>query len=309
MDVSIIIPAYNRLWSLPKAVESCRDASLNIEIIVVDDGSSDGTADWLAEQKDVVTIRQENLGKDWAVNAGFAVAKGKYIRFLDSDDWLLPGSTAQLFAEAEKDDLDIVCAGYLVFEEDESFVRESPWIVCDDFLAQQLGECNSSHYSAYLFRKDFITMPHRQEYGALDDRKFVVEAAMKKPGVGYITTPTLAHRIHSKGRLQKTSGLQESANYLAHYNIYKKCFVVLAANGTLTQRYKNAACNTLWHLAHWVAKTHIKNGEEIYNWVYQLNPGFTPTQNLTLNRLFKTFGFVRAEKLLRLRRLFKHSDY
>jgi len=308
MDVSIIIPAFNRLWSLPKAISSCNDTLLNIEVIVIDDGSTDGTWDWLMKQENITCIRQENMGKDWAVNTGFAIAKGEYIRFLDSDDWLISKSTDELFKEAKKNDLDVVCAGHQAFDGNEVLINEITWVVCDDFLAQQLGECDSSHYGAYLFKKDFIKhIPHRQEYGALDDRKFIIEVAMKQPRTGYITLPALAHRIHSKERLQKAGGLQECAGYLASLNIYKKCFDTLAATGQLTQRYKSAACNNLWHLAHWVANTHIQNGEEIYNWVYQLDPGFSPTENLRLARLYKLLGFTKTEKLLRLRRILKRS--
>jgi glycosyltransferase involved in cell wall biosynthesis len=91
-DVSVIIPTYNRLWALPRAVESCRD-ECSTEIIVIDDGSTDGTWDWLQTQKDVAAIRQDNWGKDWAVTKGFAAARGEFIRFLDSDDWLIPGAS------------------------------------------------------------------------------------------------------------------------------------------------------------------------------------------------------------------------
>jgi glycosyltransferase involved in cell wall biosynthesis len=306
MDVSIIIPAYNRLWSLAKAVESCFDPSLTIEVIVIDDGSTDGTWQWLAQQEMVIAIHQDNMGKDWAVNKGFAIATGKYIRFLDSDDWLLPGSSAALFHEAEKNGWDITCAGYQVFDEDEHLVKEISWTVCDDFLAQQLGECGSSHYSAYLFKREFIKdIPHRQEFGALDDRQFVIEAAMKRPKTGYISTPALAHRVHKQERLQGASGLKESANHLARLNIYKKCFETLAAKGLLTQRLKNAACNNLWHLAHWVAKTSLPDGEKIYKWVYELNPRFVPIENKPVARLYKLLGFKNAEKLLRMRRSIK----
>jgi len=306
IDVSIIIPTYNRLWSLPKAVNSCYDTSLNIELIVIDDGSTDGTWEWLARQENIVTIRQDNMGKDWAVNKGFSIAKGKYIRFLDSDDWLLSKSTDKLFHEAEKNNLDITCAGYHVYNEDETFIKEINWTLCDDFLAQQLGECDSSHYSAYLFKKEFINdIPHRQEYGVLDDRAFIIEAAMKQPETGYITTPALAHRLHQKARLQNASGLQECANHLARYKLYKKCFNALATTGALTQRRKNAACNTLWHLAHWGAKSHLRDAEEIYNWVYELNPQFLPSENLSIARLYKSIGFLNTERLLRIGRLFK----
>src|SRR6185312_6219399 len=277
--VTIIIPAYNRLWSLPKAVESCKETSLNIEIIVIDDGSTDGTAAWLSEHSEITVITQSNQGKDQAVNNGLQIATGKYIRFLDSDDWLLPYSTDKLFNHSEKFKLDITCASYQVFE-DEKFVKEIKWTVCDDFLAQQLGECDSSHYSAYLFKKDFIiNIPHRSEFGALDDRQFIIEAAMKQPRVGYIETPALAHRLHQNARLQSASGSEKYANHLARYQIYKSCFSRLAEYGMLTRRRKNAACNILWHLAHWVAKTDLNKAREIYDWVYELNPEFLPKEN------------------------------
>jgi glycosyltransferase involved in cell wall biosynthesis len=305
MDVSIIIPTFNRLWSLPKAIDSCRDTSLNAEVIVVDDGSTDGTWQWLTQQPDLVTIHHENQGKDCAVNNGFAIAKGKYIRFLDSDDWLLPGSTLALFKNAEENNLDVACAGYQVFNEDETFIKEISWTVCDDFLAQQLGECDSSHYSAYLFRKEFIKdIPHRQEYGALDDRQFVIEAAMKKPKIGFIKIPALAHRKHQQQRLQNADSLQERVNHSALLAIYKNCFATLNEKGLLAQRYKNAACNTLWHLAHWVAKKNIKEGKAIYEWIYELNHDFSPIENPMIARLYKNIGFTNTEKLLRLRRLF-----
>lgn len=310
MDITIIIPTYNRLWSLPKAINSCDEPTLNIEIIVIDDGSTDGTWDWLVQQKNVVALRQNNMGKDWAVSKGFASAKGRYVRFLDSDDWLLPASSLALFTEAEKYNLDIACAGYQLFNEQEQFIKEISWTVCDDFLAQQLGECDSSHYSAYLFKKEFIqTIPHRQEFGALDDRQFVIEAAMSQPKTGYIQTPTLAHRIHQQHRLQNASGLQASVNHFAQLNIYKKCFASLAEKGLLTQRYKNAACNILWHLAHWVAKTHLVDGYEIYNWVYELNPNFIPVENPKIASLYKRLGFKTTELLLCMRRLFKNYDH
>ena len=303
MDVSIIIPAYDRLWSLPKAIASCETNTLAIEVVVIDDGSKDGTFSWLQQQPGVIAIRQENQGKDWAVNAGFAIAKGKYVRFLDSDDWLLPNSTDLLFAKAEADTLDIVCAGYEIHGEDEQFLRKVEWTACDDFLAQQLGECDSSHYSAYLFRKGFIqNIPHRQEFGGVDDRQFVIEAAMKGPKTGYVNTPTLAHRMHKKERLQKISGLQKAAYHLAYYNIFDKALKILDERGELTQRRKNAVCNNLWHLAHWMADTDINDAYKVYLWIYTLNPDFKPDNNKSLAAMYNKLGFTFTERLLKLKR-------
>jgi len=308
MDVSIIIPTYNRLWSLPKAIKSCYETALNVEVIVIDDGSTDGTWEWLSNQDKIISIHQDNQGKDWAVNKGFAIANGKYVRFLDSDDWLLPYSTDELYKEGERKNLDIICAGYKLFNEDETFLKQVDWTICDDFLAQQLGECDSSHYSAYLFKRDFIKdIPHRQEYGALDDRQFIIEAAMQYPATGFITTLSLAHRVHQQQRLQNVWGLQENVTHLAQLVIYKKCFAALHEKGILTQRYKDAACNNLWHLAHWIAKTNITHAQDLYKWVYELNPGFKPYENLAIARLYKIIGFTYTEKLLKLRRLFTRN--
>lgn len=60
IDISIIIPTYNRLWSLPRAIESCREASCSVEIIVIDDGSTDGTWQWLQQQDGLISLKQNN---------------------------------------------------------------------------------------------------------------------------------------------------------------------------------------------------------------------------------------------------------
>src|SRR5688572_27438063 len=105
--VSIVIPTFNRLWSLPRAINSCRDAACRPEIIVVDDGSDDGTWEWLQQQKGIVALRQSNQGQTWAVNAGVARATGRYIRFLDSDDFLAPGVIDAQFEEAQASNADV----------------------------------------------------------------------------------------------------------------------------------------------------------------------------------------------------------
>ncbi|MBK9122946.1 MAG: glycosyltransferase [Chloroflexi bacterium] len=93
--ISIVIPAYNARSTIADAVDSCLAQTFpDFEIIVVDDGSSDGTADLLAEryadEPRLRVIRQENAGVSAARNAGIAAARGEFIHFLDADDNLLP---------------------------------------------------------------------------------------------------------------------------------------------------------------------------------------------------------------------------
>jgi len=93
---SVVIPSYNRCEMLACALDSVwRQTFLDYEVIVVDDGSTDGTAAYLATLgARVKTIRQQNRGPAAARNAGAKIACGEYLAFLDSDDELLPSALA-----------------------------------------------------------------------------------------------------------------------------------------------------------------------------------------------------------------------
>jgi glycosyltransferase involved in cell wall biosynthesis len=95
-EISVIIPAYNAATTLPRAVQSVLGQGLpDVEVIIVDDGSSDdpGTAlGALMDAGDIHVIRQENAGPGAARNTGLHRAKGRMIVFLDADDELLEGS-------------------------------------------------------------------------------------------------------------------------------------------------------------------------------------------------------------------------
>jgi glycosyltransferase involved in cell wall biosynthesis len=86
--VSVIIPTYNRIEYVPKAIESVlRQTFTDYELIVVDDGSTDGTKDALQKYAHAIHyIYQTNSGVSLARNAGIRQARGKWLAFLDSDD-------------------------------------------------------------------------------------------------------------------------------------------------------------------------------------------------------------------------------
>ena len=111
--VSVVIPSYNYGSLLPEAVSSAllqRSECLGVEVIVVDDGSTDNTPEVASSLgADIVYIRQDNQGLAAARNTGLRAARGDYVAFLDADDLfvenLLPG---QLKVFAENPDLDMV---------------------------------------------------------------------------------------------------------------------------------------------------------------------------------------------------------
>jgi glycosyltransferase involved in cell wall biosynthesis len=104
MRVSTVIAAYNAERTIDQAIESAlAQVCQGHEIVVVNDGSTDGTGDILQKHRERVRIiDQVNQGAAAARNAGVANAKGEYIAFLDSDDLWLPGKLDRMVAELER---------------------------------------------------------------------------------------------------------------------------------------------------------------------------------------------------------------
>lgn len=114
--LSVIIPVYNVEDYLVRCVESvlCQTYT-NLEIILVDDGSPDGSGkicdDFAARDRRVKVIHKENGGLSSARNAGLDIARGEYITFVDSDDWVEPDSYGHMLSLMEKYGVHLVCGG------------------------------------------------------------------------------------------------------------------------------------------------------------------------------------------------------
>jgi glycosyltransferase involved in cell wall biosynthesis len=307
MDVTVIIPTHDRLWCLPRAVESCRSLSLSVQIIVVDDGSTDGTSEWLAQQTDIQTLEGHGWGKPWAVNLANHYAEGKYVRYLDSDDWLNAEANERQFEVAENQCADVVVAGLEIYREDR-LIESQDWLPTDDFIAQQLGETPGSHYSAFLFRREFVKdIPHRtsfpaSDFASRDDRCFVLEVALRKPVIAVTANRTLCHRHHDRGRLQFQQSLRRDGTHIQQLYIYRQIVSLLDRGGELTDRRKRAAAKVLWPLAHWIAYTHPREACEVANWVYSLDPELSVPEKGLLGTLYRRIGFRNTERVLRIRR-------
>ena len=113
--ISIIVPVYNVEQYLSKCIDSIINQTYkNLEIILIDDGSTDKSGEicdkYKNEDKRIIVIHQLNGGVSAARNTGIGVAKGKYILFIDSDDWIEKDYVSSLFTYAGDDT--IVCCGY-----------------------------------------------------------------------------------------------------------------------------------------------------------------------------------------------------
>ena len=114
--LSVIIPVYNVEEYLAKCVDSILNQTYrNLEVILVNDGSKDGSGsicdDFVQKDSRVRVIHKENGGLSSARNAGMDAAKGEYISFIDSDDWIETDSYEHLLGLMEKYQVKLVCGG------------------------------------------------------------------------------------------------------------------------------------------------------------------------------------------------------
>jgi succinoglycan biosynthesis protein ExoO len=172
--VSVIIPAYNTAIYIGRAIESALTQTLSdLEVVVVDDCSTDETVavvQSFADERVKLLQNPQNLGAGGARNRALAVARGKWIAVLDSDDWYAPERLEKLVAHAEANDADLLSDdlyliedgsitpwGTLLTESGEQIVRvtqiEPDYFVNSDIEGQQglhLG------FSKPLFKREFL---------------------------------------------------------------------------------------------------------------------------------------------------------
>ncbi len=116
--VSVIVPVYNTGKFLARCIMSLvnQDCGIDYEIIAVNDGSTDGSGEILenlAAQYDIIRVTdRENGGISRARNAGLMKARGEYVAFVDSDDFVSPQYIGKLYGAAASADADIVCCNY-----------------------------------------------------------------------------------------------------------------------------------------------------------------------------------------------------
>ncbi len=127
--VSIIIPTYNRRnlvrYTL-NSVDKKHHPGIDLEVILVDDGSTDDTISFVKEHyPNVIVMSSPKKGAPYARNAGLAAAKGKYVVYLDSDDLLGPGIFEKKIPLLENDDSLTACYGdYQYFRSDTELTED-----------------------------------------------------------------------------------------------------------------------------------------------------------------------------------------
>lgn len=196
VGVSVIVPAYNSEKSITKTIESLRQQTMSarLEIILVNDGSSDGTSrichEHAGRASNIVVIDKENGGVSSARNAGIAVAKGKFIAFLDSDDTLLPETLEAVsdFFDRHYDEIDVVAYPMRLYDDKRewSHVREEVMTKTGiyDLTKPQNAYALITNMNAMV--KNNAELPRfREDLAIHEDEQFFMSILLDKQKVGF----------------------------------------------------------------------------------------------------------------------------
>ena len=236
--VTIVVPVYNTKNYLEECVHSLTGQTYReIEILLVDDGSTDGSSilcDALANSDERIrVIHKENGGAATARNLGIDEAKGEYVMFLDSDDWLDTDAVEALVQYADKNETDVLRFNYVrefdgkqlvkpnTFLEERLYENDECKIVCRQLLGLTgkelrhpesmnfLASCGFNLYRTALLRKLGTRFIPIQEIGSFVDGLFNFSVFLHVERFAFINRPFYHYR--------KTNEGAATANYRKNY--------------------------------------------------------------------------------------------
>jgi len=240
-SISVVIPTYNRGHSLAAALDSVLEQSIQpLEIIVIDDGSTDDTSTLLQERyPDVMSYRQSNHGVSHARNRGIESARGDYIALLDSDDAWYPGKLEAQLKELERDSTTRLC------HTDEHWIRNGKRVNQRFRHAKRGGKifqhclplCAISPSASLIHRSVFDDIGYfDEELPACEDYDFWLRLTAIEP-VAYCDAPlVIKHGGHSD---------QLSRRYMAMDRFRLIALEKILLSGVLNDEDEQAAVDTM----------------------------------------------------------------
>ena len=201
--VSAIIPAWNSAGMAPEAVESVLAQTYpRVEVIVVDDGSTDDTAARLARFGSRITLlRQEHLGPAVARNTGLRAAKGEYVGFLDSDDLWMPEKLARCVPVLQqRPEVGVTYTAVRVREMDSGRRYPQPQYTHGGWMAQDLfRECRGVNTSTLLVRRTALDKVggFDEEFFRAQDWDLMLRLA-EQVQYAHVAEPLTERRLHPR---------------------------------------------------------------------------------------------------------------
>jgi glycosyltransferase involved in cell wall biosynthesis len=296
VSVSVIIPCFNARQWISATLRSALDQhDVECEVVVVDDGSTDGSAERVEREFPMVQlVRTEHRGPSGARNLGTELARGDFIQYLDADDLLAPG---KLYVQLQ------------ALDDAHADVAYGDWC---ELHGSQLGRVVArqiegpadialftdfwSPPAAYLFRRTIVDRVDgwNERLPIVQDARFVLDCALH--GARFVYTPGLTayYRVHDSGSVStrdRPAFIRDRLHNAASVENWWSCRQQLtpARVGALVKVYGQVARDTFG--------CDEKSFESALSALERLHPGYVPAAPWHLALASRLFGYRRAEAL------------
>ena len=304
--ISVIVPCYNAARWVKEAIDSCLQQTYErVEVIVVDDGSTDHSLEIL--QSYGARIRLEtgpHRGGSNARNCGFALSTGRFIQFLDADDYLLPQKIERQVSFLEETDADAVYGDwrhqYHKPDGTSSLGQIEISGTHEDVLGALLGGWWTANMTL-LLRREIVAQcgGWDETLQVAQDRDFFISVAMTGADIRYQPGCLSIYRRYGNVTVSTANLLRWLEN---HQRLLQKAEARLAESGRLSIRYRQALARSHFHIARNYYDLDRSRYAQSLQKTLSLSPNFSPNQSAAYNLFWRIFGFAVAERLASYKR-------
>lgn len=239
VKVSVVIPVYNTEKYLRECLDSvCNQSLKEIEIICVDDGSTDNSLNILEEYKAkdnrITILKQKNLHAGAARNAGAAIASGETIAFLDADDWVEKDCYEKLYTNLIDNNAQVSACFHIWFNENDGIISYNGKLPWDKQTSGIVNLRNNAKYLMYrrfvawdkLYRMDFFKNYHLKfsELLCSNDRSFYIQTIKYAERIYLFNDYLIHYRTNNNNSLSFNSTLD---NFKCRIKAFEECWDLL----------------------------------------------------------------------------------
>ncbi|ODS54467.1 MAG: hypothetical protein ABS36_11240 [Acidobacteria bacterium SCN 69-37] len=297
--ISVVIPCRDAEAWLAETLASVRSQEdVALEVIVVDDGSTDGSAA-VAERFGVIVERGPARGVSAARNAGTARARGTFVLYLDADDVLLPGTLRERLDAIERDEADVALSAWTRWErqDDGGFVET-------ETVRRRMGARPDAELLAgawwppgsLLYRRTIVDLVGgwRTDLPIIQDARFLLDAVLAGARLTYVDTVAMRYRVHGVGSLSRRDPEAFIDDcYRSAADLHDRW----QRDGTLDAERRRALLVAFGHTARAWFPIDRARFEQSFNRLMALDPRYLPDGPPALRALSRAIGYRRAERV------------